>query len=185
MDTKEIVFSKNVIEFVTVGLEFCLLLERATSLNSKDFVDKCVKILPLMYLKASLLPAIDDESDEFPEEFVTEEAYAILVNQLAELFGDKDDYLETFHPDMALSDTAVIAHISEDLADIYQDVKNFISVYRLAFEPSMLDALKVCLDNFQNFWGQKLANAIGALHYVRYAIDDAETDDNLSQSDTF
>jgi len=185
MDTKEIVFSKNVIEFVTVGLEYCLLLERASSLDSNEFVDKCVKILPLMYLKALLLPSVEDESDEFPEEFVSEEAYATLSNQLAELLGDKDDYLETFHPDMALSDTAVIAHISEDLADIYQDVKNFISVYRLAFEPSMLDALRICIANFENFWGQKLTNALGALHYVRYAVDNSDPDEDFSPHDTF
>ena len=50
-----IVYSKNVIEFVTVAAETCLFLEHATDFSREDFVVKSVKLFPLLYLKASLI----------------------------------------------------------------------------------------------------------------------------------
>ena len=158
--------------FRSVGVEYCLLLERSQPIERADFVDKSVKILPLLYLKAMLLPETLSESDEILEEFVTEEAYAMVVNEISAVLKDKDDYLETFHPDMKYSDTPVIASISEDLADVYQDIKNFVSTFSIGHEPSMYEALVICKTNFATFWGQKLVNAIGALHHLRFNVDD-------------
>ena len=50
------IFDKNVIEFVTVAAEFCAFLERAERMKRSTFVDTSLKILPLLYLKASMLP---------------------------------------------------------------------------------------------------------------------------------
>ncbi|MFZ4456290.1 MAG: DUF5063 domain-containing protein [Bacteroidales bacterium] len=174
MDFKETIYSKNVVEFVTVGVEYCLLLERSQSIERADFVDKSVKILPLLYLKAMLLPETLSESDELLEEFVTEEAYAMVVNEVSAVLKEKDDYLETFHPDMKYSDTPVIASISEDLADVYQDIKNFVSTFSIGHEASMYEALVVCKSNFSTFWGQKLVNAIGALHHLKFNVEEDE-----------
>lgn len=171
MNYKEIIYSKNVVEFVTVGIEFCLLLENASKNTLAEFTDKAIKILPLLYLKATLLPVCELESDDMVEEFVTEEEYAHTVNTVSSLLKDKDDYLETFHPDMKYSDTPVLASISEDLGDIYQDIKNFASVFSIGHEVSMNDALVGCKENFESFWGQKLVNAMGALHHIRYNQD--------------
>lgn len=52
----QVIFDKNVIEFVTVAAEFCAFLERAESMKRSTFVDTTLKILPLLYLKASMLP---------------------------------------------------------------------------------------------------------------------------------
>lgn len=171
MNYKEIIYSKNVVEFVTVGVEFCLLLENASKNTLSEFTDKAIKILPLLYLKATLLPACEIVSEDMVEEFVTEEEYAHTVNIISSLLKEKDDYLETFHPDMKYSDTPVLASISEDLGDIYQDIKNFASVFSIGHEVSMNDALVACKENFQGFWGQKLVNAMGALHHIRYNLD--------------
>ena len=72
------IFEKNVIEFVTVAAEFCAFLERAEHMKRKAFVDTSLKILPLLYLKASLLPKCETIGDEAPETYVTEEIYEIL-----------------------------------------------------------------------------------------------------------
>lgn len=180
MNYKETIYSKNVVEFVTVGVEFCLLLEQVQRLERSDFVDKSVKILPLLYLKAALLPETLSESEELLEEFVTEEAYAMVVNEVSAVLKESDDYLETFHPDMKYSDTPVIASISEDLADIYQDIKNFVSTFSIGHEPSMYEALVICKTNFASFWGQKLVNVMGALHHLRY---NGEENDDLESGE--
>ena len=50
------IYDKNTVEFVTVAAEFCGFLERTGEMKRRSFVDKALKLLPLLYLKASLLP---------------------------------------------------------------------------------------------------------------------------------
>lgn len=185
MSYKEIVYSKNVVEFVTVGVEYCLLLENAPKHTGKEFIEKAIKILPLLYLKASMLPKCELESDDEVEQFVTEEEYAHTVNSVSVLLKENDDYLETFHPDMKYSDTPVLASVSEDLGDVYQDLKNFVSVFSIGHEVSMNDALVICKENFAGFWGQKLVNAMGALHHICYNLDVEEDEFDTENEDLF
>ncbi|MBQ8360882.1 MAG: DUF5063 domain-containing protein [Bacteroidaceae bacterium] len=176
---EQVIFSRNTVEFVTVAAEFCAYLERAESLRQKDFVDTVLKILPLLYIKASMLPECEALGESEPETFVTEEDYEVLRYALAALMADKDDYLEVFMQDMRYSDTPILRTISEDLTDIYQDVKNFVTLFKLGFDETMHDALAVCRENFSLYWGQTLVNTMRALHSVKYAIpaDDENMDD--------
>ena len=75
--------------------------------------------------------------------------------------------------DMKYSDTPIKRTISEDLADIYQDLKDFISVFQIGFNITMNDSLFLCKEHFAEFWGQRLVNALKALHDIKYGrIDD-------------
>ena len=98
--------------------------------------------------------------------------YESVRNRIAGLLGEKDSYLETFHPDMQYSDTPIAAFISENLADVYQDTGNFISLFRQGNEAVMLEAIALCRNNFREFWGQQLLNALKALHAVRYSEEE-------------
>ena len=53
----ERVYSKEIVEFVTVGVEFCGWVERSAETDRRNFLLTLTRILPLLYLKASLLPA--------------------------------------------------------------------------------------------------------------------------------
>lgn len=170
----QVIFDKNVIEFVTVAAEFCAFLERAESMKRSTFVDTTLKILPLLYLKASMLPKCEMIGDESPETYVTEEIYEVLRINLASILAEKDDYLEVFLSDMAYSDEPIKKNISEDLADIYQDIKDFIFVFQLGLNETMNDSLAVCQENFGMLWGQKLVNTLRALHDVKYSQQDEE-----------
>ena len=179
MENKEqVIFSRNTVEFVTVAAEFCGYLERAESLRRKDFVDTILKILPLLYIKASMLPECEMVSDVEPENFVTEEDYEVLRYSLSALMSNMDDYLEVFLQDMAYSDTPITRRISEDLADIYQDVKNFVSVFQLGFDETMNDSLAICRENFALYWGQTLVNTMRALHSVKYNPSPNDEEEN-------
>lgn len=181
-----VVYSKNVIEFVTVAAETCLFLEHTAEFAPEDFILKSVKILPLLYLKASLIDIPARVFDDAPERFVTEEDYLFVREQLEQLLGPDDSYLEVFHPDMAISDTPIAAFVSENLADIYQELKDFAASYQLADTDIMNDALVACLEAFGQHWGQKLLNALRALHSIRFADnfgnDDGENDLPASKS---
>ena len=162
------IFDKNVIEFVTVAAEFFAFLERAERMKRSTFVDTSLKLLPLLYLKASMLPKCETIGDEAPETYVTEEIYEILRINLSGLMGDKDDYLDVFVQDMVYSDQPIKKSISEDLADIYQDIKDFIFGFQLGLNETMNDSLAICQENFGTLWGQKLVNTLRALHDVKY-----------------
>ena len=103
------IYERNTLEFVTVALEFCTFVENAGNTGLFDFLDKAVKILPLLYLKATLLPEAEEDEDAEPELTVTEDMYESVRNRIAGLLGEKDSYLETFHPDMQYSDTPIAA----------------------------------------------------------------------------
>ena len=73
------------------------------------------------------------------------------------------------------SDQPIGKNISEDLADIYQDIRDFIFIFQLGMNETMNDALFICQENFKQLWGQKLVNTLRALHDVKYnAEQDSE-----------
>lgn len=175
MNTSEdIVFSRNTVEFVTVAAEYCAYMERCNEHSRKEFVDTLLKLLPLLYLKAQMLPEAERIGEEELEDFVTEDSYEVLRMTVYDLLADKDSYLDVFVAEMKYSDTPVTKSISEDLADIYQDIKNFVCLFKLGINETMHDAIVECNAHFSQYWGQTLVNTMRALHEIRYNTLDEE-----------
>ena len=173
-----IVYSKNVIEFVTVANEYCAFVELNAKLIRSEFIDKAQKLFPLLYLKASMLPEIDDEEADSPEKYLSEVDYNFLLNKISEKLGQFDSYQEVFDEGMQFSEAAIDASIAENICDIYQDLKDFLMSYRIGTTEMMIDALWECQNNFKDYWGQKLVNGLRALHHLRYnteGLDEEET----------
>ncbi len=168
MSEPQFVYSKNTIEFATVMAETCLFLERAAENSKSDFISKATKLLPLLYLKTSMLDDLSEDSDGFLERFVTEADYMYVKDQVASILGADDSFLEVFHPDMPYSDTPIAVFISENLADIYQELKDFAANFQIGEEEIMKSALFLCVETFAEHWGQKLVNTLRALHSLRY-----------------
>lgn len=182
---KEIVYSRDTIEFVTVAVQYCGYFESFEDVNEAELVDKLTKLLPLLYLKASLVPETDIiNEEEEPEITVTEGDYSYISSKLYDVFQNNDAYLEVFLQDMKYSDTPITASISEDLSDIYQDLKNFITVFERGVTDNMNDALYFCIENFKSYWGQKLVNVLRALHSLKYTIVNDNLDEDLESADT-
>lgn len=181
----QVIFDKNSIEFVTVAAEYCSFMERVRQMDSHSFVDTALKILPLLYLKASLIPECEQIGDDDLEIFVTEEDYELIRMSVAQVLGAHDDYLEVFLPDMAYSDTPIKKCISEDLADIYQDLKDFICVFQSGLNSTMNDSLCVCKEHFAEFWGQRLVNTMRALHDVKYNHKDEMEDESSTDNEDY
>ena len=170
--TNQAIFDANTVEFVTVAAEFCGFLEHTPELERSEFIDKSLKLLPLLYLKASMLPECEEMDDMALETFVTEGDYEHLRSLIAEVLGEFDDYLEVFLDEMAFSDTPIKQNISEGLADIYQSLKDFVCIYQLGLDHTMHDALVRCRTQFAEYWGQRLVNVMRALHSVKYKTNE-------------
>ena len=175
-----IVYSKNVIEFVTVANEFCNLVEHAGRETTRLFLNKTQKILPLLYLKVSVLEDLNSYEELGLEKFVSEVDYNYLQQKMMNLLGEFDDFQEVFDPGMQFSDEPLSASISECLADIYQDLKDFLMTFRTGDELVMQEALWVCQDNFKNYWGQRLVNSLRAVHNLMYG--DYDLDQAMNQA---
>ena len=168
----EIIYDKNVIEFVAVSVEFCALLESEDQLPRPQWIDNMLKLLPLLYLKASMLPEVSEVYEEAPSTFVKEADYTRVAHKVSEVLGEDDTYLDVFKKEMEYSDRPLLSYISEDIADIYQDVRNFISIYQFELTEQMLGALYICRENFITFWGQKLVNVLRPLHSLKVKNSD-------------
>ncbi|MCL1933716.1 MAG: DUF5063 domain-containing protein [Candidatus Azobacteroides sp.] len=164
----EAILSKQTEDFVRTALEFCVLVEKHTQNGREFFIDNMIKVLPLLYLKISVIPPVDENYDSDLETKVSEEMYNRVEESVSQLLGNDNFYLETFHPDIRLSDSPIAVKISEDLADIYQDLGNFIAVFKNGQKETMNDSLALCVLNFEKYWGQRLLNALRALHYIKY-----------------
>ncbi len=163
------VYSRTVIEFVAVANEFCKYAERASGLKGDELLKILQRILPLMYIKASLLPSLDPFFEDGNEKFVTESEWISVNDTLREKFGTANDYLEVFDDKISDTEGPVLSSISENIADIYQDIKDFLLLYQTGTGEVMNDAIWECRMNFENFWGQKLVNAMRAIHKFLYS----------------
>ncbi len=178
-----IIYSGNVTEFITVVGEYCAFVENTMRFSKKDFLDKARKILSLLYLKASLLPKLETVSEDENEKFITEEDWDFIHNTVKHKLGFHDEYREVFDPLTHEQVEQSTASISDNFADIYQDLKNFIQLYNIGTEEIMNDALWECQMNFEEFWGQILLNALKAIHQVFFSgdnLDEEEEDDKKS-----
>lgn len=178
------VYSRNVVEFVAVANEFCKYAERAAEVKGEDLLKILQRLLPLLYIKASLLPELEPVFEDGNEKFVTEEKWISIHEIFRSKFGTADDYLEVFDEKIKDTEGPVTSSISENLADIYQDIKDFLLLYQTGTDEVMNDAIWECRMNFENIWGQKLLNGLRAIHRFVYSgeeIGELKEDENSDE----
>lgn len=172
--TKEIVYSKGVVEFAAVAKEYCAFIENATSFKRSHFLRVAHSLLPLLYYKASLIPQTEPIYEEGNQKHVTEEFYIDLNETLKAYLGEFDAFPEVFDVRIAETDDMFSASIAEYLTDVYQDLKDFTMLYQNGRVEEMNDALWECYQNFKDYWGIRLANTIRAIHQL--IASDADLD---------
>lgn len=170
----QVVFSKNVIEFVTVASEFCIAMEKISTNRLSESLPKIQKLLPLLYLKGTLLPETEKVLEDELEKHVTELEYNVLHQKWLSALNEFDTFYEVFDPSIQVGHEAVTASISENLLDIYQDLKDFITSYSIGDDEIMNDALAECTQHFSEFWGQRLVNVLRAIHMLIYNGEDLD-----------
>jgi len=188
------VYSRNVVEFVAVANEYCKYAEHASEIKGEELLRIMQRLLPLLYLKASLLPVLKPYFEDGNEKFINESAWNIVHETLLKGFGSANDYLDVADEKNDQPDRTVVSSLAENMADIYQDLKDFILLYQTGTNEVMNDALWECRENFENLWGQKLVNSLKAIHKYIYSGDtlsennlaDAEEDhDNTDKPEWF
>lgn len=165
------IYSPKTLEFITVASEYCKALEHCREFEQHEFIDVMRNLLPMVYLKVSLIGEIE-EADGYNEPKVTEDDYNYVRSGVATVLAEKDDYLDVFVEDFKYSEQPILCTISENLADIYQALRNLLEVFRSNYEDAMQVALYDTVEDFKLYWGQTLLNALKALHDVRFSVKD-------------
>lgn len=160
-------YSRQVLDFVTIATEFCRCLEQTAEQERERFCGVMRGLLPMLYLKATLLPEVD-APEGYNAPSVTEDDYDFVRHNVAALLADADDYLDVFVDDFKYSDAPVLCTVSENLADIYQVLRDLVEVFRAGHEEAMAVALQEARDSFGTGWGAKTLGALRALHDARF-----------------
>lgn len=158
------VYSQGVIEFTAVANEFCAFAEAKEEYDGIKILKYYQRLIPLLYSKALALPKFESILDDEQEKFVTESDWQGIHDSLIVKLGEANDYLEVFDDKIEFSETAVSASISENIADIYQDLKDYLLSYSMGTNEIMNQALWHCQESFSLYWGQKLVNLLRAVH---------------------
>ena len=162
----------NSLAFIALSNEFCSAIENAMEFEKEDFVAKMLKMLPRIYMTVTDIDIEESNEDYYALPYLDESVYDNLRSQLAALMGEDDVFLETFEEDMKYSDAPVSATISEDLADIYQQLYNFVASDRDVDTEAINSIIITCKEDFASYWGQTLCNVLRALHSVFYNKQD-------------
>lgn len=172
------IYHHDTLEFVTVAAEYCAFLEKVEEHSPSQFVSTLLKLLPLLYMKAQMLPEVESEGVFMPEGCVSEDDYNFIMHSCYRLLGHKDEYEELVYDTDMETEESKWCSVSEDLADIYQALRNFVFSYQQRVELCMLDALVSVRDAFGTYWGQNLICALKHLHKITYSDSFTNTDED-------
>lgn len=162
--------NNNALSFTALSNEYCVAVANSPSSGTKEFIDNMLRLLPRIYISATDLKpdglSLTDDSDSWIDQVLSEEEYDHVRSDISVLLGENDVYLEVFEEDMKYSDTPVAASISENLADIYQVLFDFLNTVRFATDEVTDIAIVAVRNSFKEYWSQTLCNVLRALNHI-------------------
>ena len=167
-------------EFLLVANEYCTLIENMTEYSKKELLEKIQKILGLLYLKTSVLQVNDLNTDAYIEKFVQEEDWRFIQNSLAGKLGTQESFFDVFTPETVGTGNEENISLSEGLTDVYQDMKDIVTLFQLGNEDGLDAGLFDCKINFERYWGPRLLAVLSIIHNILYGT--ANLDDEVSST---
>lgn len=172
--TSDPTVSANVLDMLTVANEFCLFTEKAEKYDADEVLQYYAKICPLLYLKGAILPVVEPDEDFLGERFVNEDQWESIYNSLLIVFPGKDEFYTLSYENA--DNIPLKASISEHLADVYQDLKDFVLLYQKNLAYAKQNAVFECRTLFIAHWGARIAALLPALHALAFPV---QQDDEL------
>lgn len=166
--TTDTTLSRNTLSFIGLAREYCEAMDNVADNQRLAFIDTMLRLLPRLYITITSHPADNEIGTDVIGSFIDERHYTQIRNAVAALMGEDDTYLETFEEDMKYSDTPIAASVSEALADIYQDIYNFLMTVRDSegtLAPLAMDQMR---ENFALYWSKTLCNVMRPLNALKY-----------------
>lgn len=173
-DFEKTVYSDEVIAFTALAGKYCDMVDCVAAFSQRDFIDKSLRLFSILYVKALSLPDVEPVDPDMIEKTVTQEEWDEVHNAVAAKLAGFDGYTESLDP---LASDDAMTSLSEGYADIFQDLKDYMSLMRMGSPEMMNDAVWECARNFREYWGQRLVNIVRVLHHLIYSGAALRTDD--------
>lgn len=174
-ELENVLYSRQVIEFVTVANEYCKFLENIDDYSQENFLSAAQKLLPFIYLKTTLLPNVETVMDEPVEKIISQLDWTLIQGKVCAKLGEYDLFFLMKNPQSLVDDEEIELSVSEVFTDIYQDLADFTQLFRMGNEQKMNDALAECNNSFEQYWGKRLLALLTQLHYIVYEMKDKES----------
>lgn len=174
-EIKNIIYSQETIEFVTIANEFCKILENLNDFTTAKFIENTYKISSLLHLKAINFPKPELKEQLPSETFITEADWHYIDNTISTKLGQFEIFTEIREPENP--EIPINISMSECLTDTYQDLKDFTKIYHISSEDVILNAMFDCKTNFEQIWGTRLLAVMKEFHNLLYGNEDLESDE--------
>lgn len=158
------VYSSEMLEFVKAANECCAFLEELKDSEGKSFISDSLRLLSTVYTTFINTGDTEPVFESPAESTVTEQEWSALFQKIAILLGPHNDILRIAREDEFDRSELVNHTISEDLADLYQELRDFTSIYSRGMDELMNDAAWELGERFAEHWGAKLLRALQAIH---------------------
>ncbi len=172
----KLIYSTEVIEFVTVANEYCMLLEGLNELTREEFIEQSYKMLTLLHLKAITLPKPENLENAETETFMNEADWHFIDTGISTKLGSLEKFNELIEP--AIPDNPINISLSECMTDTYQELKDFTQLYQFGNEEAITEGLWECKNNFEMIWGPRIIIVLKDFHNFVYGnidLNDVES----------
>ena len=171
----DVTHGKHFLELLSVANEYVRFIDECKELDIHTIMNYLQKILPLIYLKSSLLPELTLDDNSADERFVGEEEYELVLKNLMEKFTKKCD------DDHECNCTEDGPKVAEALTDLYQDLKDTILLFSTNKASAQQWAVHNCRSWFIERWGLAVADILGYLHMSLYHLHDDENHNHIEE----
>jgi hypothetical protein len=179
----DITIKKPVLEMLTVANEYCYYFDRIENKEPLEIIEFVYRVAPLLYLKGTLVPETVVENPELNERYVTPEQWETLFYALREKFGYKDEFW-IIDPQYVNENEPLKASLSENICDIYQDMKDFVLLYQKNTLAARQNAVHEIRRLFAVHWGYRITNMMPKIHYLMHE-NEAEPPEFLKTLDMY
>jgi hypothetical protein len=149
-------------EFTVQARDYCALIEDGPAPNSWMFAQACLMQLLLLYQLALQLPHAGPDSDDLLPR-IEYETWNLVREKIAKRLA-RDYYWAVFEPLEQELPEAIAGSLSDDLADIWRDLKPGLDVIDAGTTTSPNDLAWEWRVSFETHWGAHAVGAIAALH---------------------
>ncbi|ESA36370.1 hypothetical protein N836_00420 [Leptolyngbya sp. Heron Island J] len=153
-------------QFIQLIHQYLYLLDGLpqANLTGREFLIECAILLPKIYSLSHKLPEVELPEDESIQEItVSIQAPTIAINRL---LGEYDLYSEVFDP--VVDTEAITTTISDDLSDIYLDLKRPLIKYKTGIAANQCIAIWEWRFNLQGHCGDHLVDVLRPIHRLVY-----------------
>lgn len=142
--------------FASIVKQYCSWAE-GDSLTQKEEVKKAISLVASLYFNALTLPNQGCGEDIIAKE-ISHDEWKLVYKRFGAL--PFNYYSVSFSP-AKIEEAPVTGDVADDLADIYRDLKNGLSLYENRY---VTEAIWEWKQSFNTHWGRHAVSLLHALH---------------------